>query len=169
MQETLLKQWEVQKYFYCSKSNFNTPVVTRSSWNVIKLNSPWLIATQIFLFPIPVYYRSAVSFFVLKCDVTGDTNKRFFFQWLKLTFPQYHITHLADFKRAPVFTCVALVSPSIWINWKWAVQLHVLTRVHRLRTVVELFLLQCRCKYWRLGEQTSWTENSHCRLFMCKQ
>lgn len=160
-----LKQWEVcqvQKYFYRSKSNFNTPAVTRSSWNVIKLNSPWLKAMQIFLFHTPINYRSAVSFFVLKRIVTGDTNKQFFFQWLKLTFLKYHITHLADFKHAPIFTCVALVSHTIWINWKWVVQVHVLTRVHRLRMVVELFLLQCWCKYWHLGEQTSWTENNYC-------
>lgn len=91
-------------------SNFNTPAVMGSSWNVVKLNSAWLRDMQIFLFHIPINYRSTVSVFVLKCTITGDKNKPFFFQWLELTFLKYHITHLTDLKHAPIFTCVALVS-----------------------------------------------------------
>lgn len=79
-----------------------------SSWNVAKLNSAWLRAMQIFLFHIPINYRSTVSVFVLKCTITGDTNKPFFFQRLELKFLKYHMTHLADLKHAPVLTCVAL-------------------------------------------------------------
>lgn len=94
-------------------SNFNAPTVTGSSWIVVKLNSAWLRATQIFLFHIPINYRRTVSVFVLKCTITGDTNKPFFFLGLELTFLKYHITHLAGLKHAPIFTCVALVSHAL--------------------------------------------------------
>lgn len=143
-------------------SNFNTPAVMGSSWNVVKVNSAWLRAMQIFLFHIPINYRHTVSVFVLKYAITGDTNKPFFFQRLELTFLKYYITHLADLKHAPIFTCVGLVSHVIRINWKWVVRLHVLTRLHMLMMAVELFLLQCWCKYSHLGEKSSWAENNYC-------